>query len=145
MISTFQTESLHCENNSIGDQMDTEITPHKIVEQNELQIVLQKTFEFTSHVMGYHEYKDRWTAVKGEILRAVMEPKNKTDKFAVAVMKMTFWSDIYQKEKQEDLQKLFSTSFEPVTQTLAPSKLLETDQSRRWKRNEGALQVMFCG
>ena len=31
--------------------MDMEITPHKIVEQNELQIVLRKTFEFTSYVM----------------------------------------------------------------------------------------------
>ena len=37
--------------------------------------------------MGYHEYKDCWTPVKSEMLKAVMEPKNKTDKFAVAVMK----------------------------------------------------------
>ena len=44
--------------------MDTEIAPHKIVEQNKLQIVLNKTFEFTSYVMGYHEYKDRWTPAK---------------------------------------------------------------------------------
>ena len=68
--------------------MDMEIiTPHKIVEQNELQIVLHKIFEFTSYVMGYHEYKDCWTPVKSEMVKAVMEPKNKTDKFAVAVMK----------------------------------------------------------
>jgi len=67
--------------------MDTEIAPHKIVEQNKLQIVLNKTFEFTSYVMGYHEYKDRWTPVKSETLKAVMEPKNKRNKFAVAVMK----------------------------------------------------------
>ena len=67
--------------------MDMEITPHKIVEQNELQIVLRKTFEFTSYVMGYHEYKDCWTPMKSDMLKAVMEPKNKTDKFAVAVMK----------------------------------------------------------
>ena len=83
------------------------ITSHKIVEQNELHLnfELHKTFEFTSYVMGYHEYKDCWTPVKSEMLKAVMEPKNKTDKFAVAVMKMTVWSDIYQKKKQEDLQK----------------------------------------
>ena len=37
--------------------------------------------------MGYHEYKDCWTPVKSEMLKAVMEPKNKTDKFTVAVMK----------------------------------------------------------
>ena len=29
------------------DQMDMAITPQKIVEQNELQITLLKTFEFT--------------------------------------------------------------------------------------------------
>ena len=70
--------------------MDTEITPHKIVEQNELQIVLHKTFEFTSYVMGYHEYKDRWTPAKSEMSKTVMEPRNKTDKFAITVMKNDF-------------------------------------------------------
>ena len=74
--------------------MDREFIPHKIVEQNELQLVLHKTFEFTSYFM---EYKDRWTPVKTEMLKAVMEPKNKTNKFAVAVRKMTFWSKICRK------------------------------------------------
>ena len=37
--------------------------------------------------MGYHVYKDRWLPVKSEMLKAVVEPKNKEDKFAVAVMK----------------------------------------------------------
>ena len=36
--------------------------------------------------MGYHVYKDRWTPVKSEMLKAVVEPKNE-DKFAVAIMK----------------------------------------------------------
>ena len=67
--------------------MDTKNTSQKIVEQNEHQIISFKSFEITSYVMGYHEYKDRWTPVKGEMLKATMEPKNKKDKFAVAVMK----------------------------------------------------------
>ena len=67
--------------------MDVKITPQEIVKQNELQINLLKTFEFTSYVMGYHVYKDRWIPVKSEMLKAVVEPKNKEDKFAVAVMK----------------------------------------------------------
>ena len=68
-------------------QSDTEITPDKIVEQNEN---LHKTFEFTCYVTGYHEYKGRLTPVKSEMLKAVMEPKTKADKFALAVMKNDF-------------------------------------------------------
>ena len=67
--------------------MDVKITPQEIVKQNELQINLLKAFEFTSYVMGYHVYKDRWTPVKCEMLKVVVEPKNKEDKFAVAIMK----------------------------------------------------------
>ena len=67
--------------------MDVKITPQEIVKQNELQINLLKAFEFTSYVMGYHVYKDRWTPVKSEMLKAVVEPKNKEDKFAVVIMK----------------------------------------------------------
>ena len=37
--------------------------------------------------MGYHVYKDRWTPVKDEMLKAVVEPRNKEDKFAIAIMK----------------------------------------------------------
>ena len=85
--------------------MDIEITPHKIVQQNELQIVLHKTFEFTSYVMGYHEYNDCWTPVKIEMLKAVMEPKNKTDKFAVAVMKNDCLVGHLPKEKNRKICK----------------------------------------
>ena len=52
------------------------------------------------------------------MLKAVVEPKNKEDKFAVATMKDD-WSNIYQNKKLEHLQKLFYTFYEPVTQTLA--------------------------
>ena len=37
--------------------------------------------------MGYYVYKDRWAPVKGKMLKAVMKPKIKEDKFAVAIMK----------------------------------------------------------
>ena len=98
--------------------MDMTVSSQNIVEQNKLQLTLHKTFEFTSYVMGCHVYKDRWTPVKGEMLKAVVEPKNKEDKFAVATMKDD-WSNIYQNKKLEHLQKLFYTFYEPVTQTLA--------------------------
>ena len=57
--------------------MDVKITPQEIVKQNELQINLLKAFEFTSYVMGYHVYKDLWTPVKSEMLRAVSSQKTK--------------------------------------------------------------------
>ena len=61
--------------------------------------------------MGYHVYKDRWTPVKG----AVVEPKNKYDKFAVAIEKNDCLVGHLPKEKTTSLQKLFSTFYEPVT------------------------------
>ena len=67
--------------------MDMTTTPQKIVEQNEFQINLLKTFEFTSYVMECHVCEDRWTAVKGEMLKTIVEPKNKEEKFAAAIMK----------------------------------------------------------
>ena len=112
------------------------VSSQKIVEQNKLQLTLHKTFEFTSYVMGYHVCKDRWTSVKGEMLKAVVETKNKEDKFAVATMKDD-WSNIYQNKKLEHLQKLFYTFYEPVTQTLASWKLLEKplikEMEKEWR------------
>ena len=107
------------------DKMDMTITPQKIIEKNEFQITLFKTFEFTSYVMGYHIYKDRWAPVTGEMLKAVVEPKNKEDKFAVAITKDDCLVGHLPKEKTGRFEKLFSTFYEPVTQTLAPWKLLE--------------------
>ena len=57
--------------------MDVKITTQEIVKQNKLQINLLKAFEFTSYVMGYHVYKDLWTPVKSEMLRAVSSQKTK--------------------------------------------------------------------
>ena len=67
--------------------MDVKITPQEIVKQNKLQINLLKAFEFTLYVMGYHVYTARWTPVKSEMLKVVVAPKNREDKFAVAIMK----------------------------------------------------------
>ena len=84
-----------------------------------------KTFRFTSYVIGYHVYKAGWTLVKGEMLKAVIEPKNKEGKFAAAIMKDDFLVENLSKEKTGRFAKLFSIFWEPVTQTLAPWKLLE--------------------
>ena len=84
-----------------------------------------KTFRVTLYVIGYHVYKDRWTLVKGEMLKAVVEPKNKVGKFAAAIRKYDFLVGNLSKEKTERFAKLFSIFCEPVTQTLAPGKLLE--------------------
>ena len=73
--------------NPIKYKMDVDITLQEIVDQNELEINLQSTFEFPSYVMGFHVYKDGWTPLKGETLNAILEPSNIKDKFAVAVIK----------------------------------------------------------
>ena len=118
------------------NKMDMTVSSQKKVEQNKLQLTLHKTFEFTSYVMGYHVYKDRWTSVKGEMLKAVVEPKNKEDKFAVSTMKDDC-SNIHQNKKPEHLRKLFYTFYEPVTQTLASWKLLEKplikEMEKEWR------------
>ena len=50
-------------------------------------------YRLTSHVKGYNEYKGIWKPEIGDVLKTKREPENKTDKFAVAVMK----------EKEKDL------------------------------------------
>ena len=64
--------------------------------------------------MGYHVYKDRWTPVKDEMLKAVVEPRNKEDKFAIAIMKDDCLVGHRPKKKLENLQKLFFTFYKPV-------------------------------
>ena len=59
------------------NKIDMTITPLKLFERNELQLTLVKTFEFTSYVMAFHVFKDSWTHAKGEMLKAVFEPKIK--------------------------------------------------------------------
>ena len=52
------------------------------------------------------------------MLKAVVQPKNKEDKFAVAIMKDDCLVRHLSKKTLGDLQKLFSSFYEPVTQTL---------------------------
>ena len=52
------------------------------------------------------------------MLKAVVQPKNKEDKFAVAIMKDDCLVRHLSKKTLDDLQKLFSSFYEPVTQTL---------------------------
>ena len=56
--------------------------------------------------MRYHVYKDRWTLVKGELLKAVVEPKNKEGKFAVAIIKDDFLVGNLSKEKPGRFAKI---------------------------------------
>ena len=44
-------------------------------------------FTVESCVRGYHVYRERWTAVIGEVLSCRREPGNASDPFAVGVMK----------------------------------------------------------
>ena len=52
-----------------------------------IPIVREKGYKFQSFVMGYHEYRKIWTPKNNEILKVEMEPTNKMDKFAAAVIK----------------------------------------------------------
>ena len=36
--------------------------------------------------MGFHVYRNNWEPVPGEVLKTCMEPQNKVDKYAVAVV-----------------------------------------------------------
>ena len=49
-------------------------------------IVQEKELNIKSFVMGFHEYKTIWTPHENEVLVTRMEPTNKKDKFAAAVI-----------------------------------------------------------
>ena len=44
-----------------------------------------EVYEISSHIMGYHEYKNIWVPQENEILTCIIEPTNPYDKYAVAV------------------------------------------------------------
>ena len=48
--------------------------------------IRENEVELISFVMGFHEYKNIWTPAENETLNTCMEPENKIDKFAVAVV-----------------------------------------------------------
>ena len=49
-------------------------------------IVREKELKIKSFVMGFHEYTTIWSPHENEVLLTRMEPTNKKDKFAVAVI-----------------------------------------------------------
>ena len=51
-----------------------------------IEIILLTYFEIESTVMGFHVYQNNWKPVNGEVLETCMEPQNKVDKYAVAVV-----------------------------------------------------------
>ena len=62
-----------------------EVSAEQILECSLLPVILLKTYEMETTVMGFHVYKTSWNPYVGEELRAVMQPNNLMDKFAVAV------------------------------------------------------------
>ena len=51
-----------------------------------MPIILVKEFEVDSMVMGFHVYRKTWNQKVGEVYNTRMEPENKEDKYAVAVL-----------------------------------------------------------
>ena len=62
-----------------------EASAEQILECSLLPVILLKTYEMETTVIGFHVYKTSWNPYVGEELRAVMQPNNLMDKFAVAV------------------------------------------------------------
>ena len=58
--------------------------------------------------MEYHVYTDRWTPLKGEMLKALAEPKTKGDNFAVPNMKDDCLVGHLPKEKTGRFAKIIS-------------------------------------
>ena len=56
-----------------------------ILSCKECPIVLMRSYEIDSLIMGYHVYKTNWAPVVGEKLAGVMESNNLMDKYVVAV------------------------------------------------------------
>ena len=56
-----------------------------ILSCEEFAIVLIRSYEIYSFIIGYHIYKTNWTPVVGEKLIGVMESNNLMDKYVVAV------------------------------------------------------------
>ena len=51
-----------------------------------IPIVREKGLKIKLFVMGFHEYRTIWTSHENKVLLTRMEPTNKKDKFAVAVI-----------------------------------------------------------
>ena len=56
-----------------------------ILSCEEISIVRLKPYAINAFVMGYHVYKKNWTPSIGDELQGFRKPRNKLDKYAVAV------------------------------------------------------------
>ena len=56
-----------------------------ILSCEEIPIVRLKPYAINAFVMGYHVYKKNWTPSIGDELQGFRKPRNKLDKYAVAV------------------------------------------------------------
>ena len=76
-----------------------------VVNNKESMEVIRLTYlEIDSTVMEFHVYQNNWEPMIGEVLKTCMEPQNKVDKYAVAVViRRTMLLVIYQKGKVENM------------------------------------------
>ena len=86
-----------------------DISIKDILSCEEFQIVLIRSYEIDSFIMGYHVYKADWTPFVGEKLTGVMESTNLMDKYAVAVKRsvMRVSLDIFHWESLANLQRQY--------------------------------------
>ena len=77
-----------------------DISIRDILSCEEFQIVLIRSHEIDSFIMGYHVYKADWTPFVGEKLTGVMESTNLMDKYAVAVKRIFHWESLANLHRQ---------------------------------------------
>ena len=51
-----------------------------------MEIIILTYCEIVSTVMAFHDHRNNWETVIGEVLKMCMAPQNKVNKYAVAVV-----------------------------------------------------------
>ena len=64
---------------------NTKIVQHKSWEERTKRVTAMEKFFERNCIRGYHVYKKVWVATVGEALMCEREPKNSSDRYAVAV------------------------------------------------------------
>ena len=74
-----------------------------------MKIIPLTNVETESAVMGFHVYRNNWRPVNEEVLKACIEPQNKVNKYAVAVVdnENNTQESLYQQGKAENMQKQY--------------------------------------
>ena len=86
----------------------------KLSSSYKMPLVIIQEFETESVIKAYHANMNDWTPILVENLSTRPEPKNETDKYAVAVTKDAQVLCIYRKERLVDTLKMFFTSYELI-------------------------------